>query len=62
MEEVFGKVEIVNLKKLPGGADTQQGSHEAASNVDVSKLGEIGKNAYLVSQYEKEQNTRGGKK
>lgn len=52
----------MNLKKLPGGADTQQGSHEAASNVDVSKLGEIGKNAYLVSQYEKEQNTRGGKK
>lgn len=52
----------MNLKKLPGSADTHNGSHEAVSDIDVSKLGEIGKNAYLVSQYEKEQNTRGGKK
>ena len=48
----------MNLKKMPGGskntADTQ--------NIDVNKLGEIGRNAYLVSQYDKEQNTRGGKK
>ena len=32
-------------------------------SVDISKLGEIGKKAYLVSQYEKEHgHTRGGKK
>ena len=50
----------MNLKKMPGGsknaADVQ--------NVDIDKLGEIGKRkkAYLVSQYEKKQNTGGGKK
>ena len=51
-------VATMNLKKMPGGsknaADVQ--------NVDIDKLGEIGKKAYLVSQYEKKQNTGGGKK
>lgn len=62
-QSTFGRSTItdvanMNLKKMPGGskntADTQ--------NIDVNKLGEIGRNAYLVSQYDKEQNTRGGKK
>lgn len=51
-------VATMNLKKMPGAS----GSSVNDQNVDVDKLGEIGKNAYLVSQYEKEQNTRGGKK
>lgn len=51
-------VATMNLKKMPGAS----GSFVNDQNVDVDKLGEIGKNAYLVSQYEKEQNTRGGKK
>ena len=28
----------------------------------IGGLGEIGKNAYLVARYDKEHNTRGGKK
>ena len=51
-------VATMNLKKMPGAS----GSSANGQNVDVDKLGEIGKNAYLVSQYDKEQNTRGGKK
>ena len=48
----------MNLKKMPGGSsDTAD-----MQNVDLDKLGKIGRNAYLVSQYDKEQNTRGGKK
>lgn len=56
--QTITEVATMNLKKMPGDsnsvADTQ--------NIDISKLGDIGKNAYLVSQYDKEQNTRGGKK
>ena len=51
-------VATMNLKKMPGAS----GSSANGQNVDVDQLGEIGKNAYLVSQYDKEQNTRGGKK
>lgn len=51
-------VATMNLKKIPGAS----GSSANGQNVDVDQLGEIGKNAYLVSQYDKEQNTRGGKK
>lgn len=51
-------VATMNLKKMPGTS----GSSANGQNVDVDQLGEIGKNAYLVSQYDKEQNTRGGKK
>ena len=48
----------MNLKKMPGGSsDTAD-----MQNIDLDKLGKIGRNAYLVSQYDKEQNTRGGKK
>lgn len=51
-------VATMNLKKMPGAS----GSSANGQNVDVDQLGEISKNAYLVSQYDKEQNTRGGKK
>ncbi|MDO5147227.1 MAG: YidC/Oxa1 family membrane protein insertase [Eubacteriales bacterium] len=49
----------MNLKKLHSSTSADR---EGKVSVDRSKLGEIGKNAYLVSQYEEEQNTRGGKK
>ena len=48
------EISTMNLKKINSNVDSQ--------NVDTSTLGEIGKKAYLVSQYEKEHNTRGGKK
>lgn len=51
-------VATMNLKKINGSSKTVTDDN----SVDVNKLGEIGKKAYLVSQYEKEQNTRGGKK
>ncbi len=51
-------VATMNLKKMPGAS----GNKFDDQNIDMDKLGEIGKNAYLVSQYDKEQNTRGGKK
>ena len=51
-------VATMNLKKMPGAS----GNKADGQNIDMDKLGEIGKNAYLVSQYDKEQNTRGGKK
>lgn len=51
-------VATMNLKKMPGVSNNSDDSQ----NIDVDKLGEIGKNAYLVSQYDKEQNTRGGKR
>ena len=51
-------VATMNLKKMPGGSKNATD----VQNVDIDKLGEIGKKAYLVSQYEKKQNTGGGKK
>lgn len=49
----------MNLKKISSPTSADKDGHVS---VDRSKLGEIGKNAYLVSQYNEEQNTRGGKK
>lgn len=48
----------MNLKKMSGDPNNVANTQD----IDINKLGEIGKNAYLVSQYDKEQNTRGGKK
>lgn len=48
----------MNLKKINGSAE----SMVDPDKVDTSNFGEIGRNAYLVSRYEKEHNTRGGKK
>lgn len=50
------EISTMNLKKINSKAEDQY------ENIDTSTLGEIGKKAYLVSQYEKEHNTRGGKK
>lgn len=50
------EISTMNLKKINSKAEDQY------DNIDVNTLGEIGKKAYLVSQYEKEHNTRGGKK
>lgn len=52
------EVATMNLKKMPGDPNNVANTQD----IDINKLGEIGKNAYLVSQYDKEQNTRGGKK
>lgn len=48
----------MNLKRMSSASDNT----EDTQHVDMDRLGNIGKNAYLVSRYDKEQNTRGGKK
>ena len=48
----------MNLKRMSSASDNT----EDTQHVDMDRLGSIGKNAYLVSRYDKEQNTRGGKK
>ena len=53
----------INTKKIAGPEGTGAEDYANLDSVDISKLGEIGKKAYLVSQYEKEHgHTRGGKK
>ena len=54
---------LLPLKKIAGPEGTGAEDYANLDSVDISKLGEIGKKAYLVSQYEKEHgHTRGGKK
>ena len=57
------KQKDINTKKIAGPEGTGAEDYANLDSVDISKLGEIGKKAYLVSQYEKEHgHTRGGKK
>ena len=57
------QIASINTKKIAGPEGTGAEDYANLDSVDISKLGEIGKKAYLVSQYEKEHgNTRGGKK
>ena len=55
-------IAAMNLKKLPSSGSMSDADTANYDAVDIDQLGEIGKNAYLVSKYEKEHNTRGGKK
>lgn len=53
----------INTKKISSPAGTGEEDYDVLEKVDTSKLGEIGKKAYLVAQYDKEHgNTKGGKK
>ena len=57
------QIASINTKKIAGPEGTGAEDYANLDSVDISKLGEIGKKAYLVSQYEKEHgHTRGGKK
>ena len=57
------QIASINTKKIAGPEGTGKEDFDSLSSVDISKLGDIGKKAYMVSQYEKEHgNTRGGKK
>ena len=57
------QIASINTKKIAGPEGTGAEDYASLDSVDISKLGEIGKKAYLVSQYEKEHgHTRGGKK
>ena len=52
----------MNLRKVSGPSDSHALNPDDISVNDIDSLGEIGKNAYLVAKYDKEHNTRGGKK
>ena len=52
----------MNLRKISTPADSHALDADNLSVGDIDSLGEIGKNAYLVARYDKEHNTRGGKK
>lgn len=52
----------MNLKKVSAPSGSHALDADQMSAKDIDSLGEIGKNAYLVAKYEKEHNTRGGKK
>ena len=57
------QIASINTKKIAGPKGTGKEDFDSLSSVDISKLGDIGKKAYMVSQYEKEHgHTRGGKK
>ena len=59
-----GMTEIanMNLKKISSPSGTKAPDVDTLTPADIDSLGEIGKKAYLVAKYEKEHNTRGGKK
>jgi YidC/Oxa1 family membrane protein insertase len=52
----------MNLRKISTPANSHALDADKLSVGDIDSLGEIGKNAYLVARYDKEHNTRGGKK
>ena len=57
------QIASINTKKIAGPEGTGAEDYANLDSVDISKLGDIGKKAYMVSQYEKEHgHTRGGKK
>lgn len=52
----------MNLKKISTPAGSHELNTDTISSKDIDSLGEISKNAYLVAKYDKDHNTRGGKK
>lgn len=58
----INEIANMNLKKMPGPAGSHGIDADNLSSKEIDSLGEIGKNAYLVAKYNKEHNTRGGKK
>lgn len=55
------EISLINTKKLNSVVDQNRDKNGKVINIDYKSLGEIGKNAYLVSSLEEENKTRGGK-
>lgn len=52
----------MNLKKVSAPSGSTKVNIDNMSSDDIDSLGLISKNAYMIAKYEKEHNTRGGKK
>jgi YidC/Oxa1 family membrane protein insertase len=52
----------MNLKKVSLPAGSKKVDIDSMSSEDIDSLGLISKNAYMVAKYEKEHNSKGGKK